>query len=274
MTDYYDPYDPYAGYVGDTEGSGQSEDDFIRMLIESGGLGTQMPGKTPTNRLSYFNSFANATGLPLAQLAGISGETPEQAQPFSSDVAAVWGSNPQYAKMFEDVDAGADPISAAKSAGFAPEDIQNAVDVATKYKTDQVQYNRNTDSNMASYSRRDGSKYKNTPLGGSDVFGFANEYDLLGRPSEDDLVKNYANWRVNNGMAPSHKGGVDIAPGVEKVGDRTYHSDPSGLSDTQRFQMERQLKHRLDQARNTNVRSDAGMNAAKRIMFLRAMTGD
>lgn len=273
MSDSY--YDPYASYYGNTDASGQSEDELIAMLYGAGASGASSPGKTAANRLSYLKSFEGLIGVPMTALAGQAGVS-QETLPFMSQQRAIYGNNPMYAGIFDLIDQGADPDSALLSAGVKsaeddPEGYGLVRQAAVDYATEKVRYNQETQKNGASYSMADGSKYKNAPLGGADIYGTASEYDLLGAPTEDQLVQQYVASKAKK--SPSAGRSYSVSPGVSAV-----HPEDAGLvewkpSRMDQFGAQRAAKDRVTKAKGTQVRSDANTNLMRRIIAAKTLLG-
>lgn len=270
-------YDPWQGYDGNTEGSGQSEDDFINMLYNAGASGGQMPGKTAAARLSYLKSVEGLLGVPLTALAGQAGVSQETPLPFQSQQRAIYGYNPMYNDIFDAIDNNADPDSAlltaqVKSEADDPTGYANAYRAAVDYATEKVKYNQSIQQSQGSYTAPDGSKYKNAPLGGTDIYGMADEYDLMGAPDEAAMIDLYAKSKGKQigGYTKnlSANRGYDVAPGVTAV-----HGDYNGKDRVAKGVLDPVARDRLNIAKRTQVRSDANLNTMNRIMAMKALLG-
>ena len=168
----------------------------------------QLPGAKPKDRLSFLNSMSNMLGFNPVALAGV--QNPEQDIPqwteTPNETGMTYGSNPLYASIFQAIDNGADPISAAKAAKDSGQfgtmtdaDFNRNIEIATKYAGEnaaqvsaKTKFEAENADKIGGYTAPDGSKYKQSPMGGNDINGWASEYDLLGTPSEQDLVAQYA----------------------------------------------------------------------------------
>ena len=187
MSDY--GYDPYQD---------MGEGDLINMYA---GMNPALFGSDPAKRLNYYQDLMSSLGFDLIQTAGTT--RPEQFTPQMNQTGVMYGSNPFYASIFQAIEDGSDPISAATAArdqlGFngTDEDFNSqVVSIATQYAGERVK-NQQAEAefnatNGGGWTMPDGSKYKQTPLGGNDIRATANEYDLLGAPSVGGLVNAYA----------------------------------------------------------------------------------
>jgi len=235
MSDY--GYDPYQD---------MGEGDLINMYA---GMNPALFGSDPAKRLNYYQDLMSSLGFDLIQTAGTSAQ-PETFTPAINQTGAMYASNPFYASIFQAIEDGADPITAATSArdqlGFngTDDDFNNqVVTIATNYAADkaknmqaEAEFNA---TNGGGWTMPDGSKYKQTPLGGNDIRATANEYDLLGAPNVDELVNAYAaaeNKRADAKDATKRGYGVSQAAGLHDGSDGTGWSlgsgtSPSGASD-------------------------------------------
>lgn len=315
------------------------EDSIINMFLRQNG--SQLPGEKPSQRLNFLQDMEQTLGLPMVQLLGMQPQGGEAPKP--SLTRQMYGTNPLYAGVFDTIDQGADPISAIAS-------IQGQVDPLewedpvfreqiTNIATDYAKEKATSVADQASYTRADGSKYKNTPVGGTDIYGMASEYDLLGMPDEDKLIAEFVKskqdaralkkpglkpgqgqrarpegegrWssgtalqipRAGQAAVPGPSGQLinhgwggapptsraynqalngqrDAVPESTTVGDRVGGVSPMVPQVDDEY--DKVLKNiagyrvgkRVDQAKNTRVRSDANRNAMLRILGLRAATG-
>lgn len=243
-------YDPYGDYQGDL--GGVSEDDIIRMLISMGMGGGQTPGSTPSNRLSYLKSFTDFTGAPIEALFGMNAPQ-EPAAPFTSTTRQVYGNNPTYAAMFDIIDQGGDPLTAVENIGMKRSEYgdnasyDDAYKAAVSYATEKAEY-----SNKAREAQAKQVDY-----------GFQNEYDLMGRPGEEDLVRQIAASRTlrQPKAADVGMGGAD-----------RFKAPP--LTELQNVQAHRAAQQRIARAKSTNVRSDANQQLVNKILAIKTMLGD
>lgn len=266
----YDPNgDPWGGFSGNTGGSGQSENDFINMLFGAGAGGAQMPGKTAAQRLAYLKSFESLLGVPMTALAGQAGQGSSVAPPpFVSQQRAIYGDNPMYKNVFDAIDNHVDPDTALKMAGVKPvaDDPNSAVvrQAAVDYATEKVRYNQDLQKQQtATFTKPDGSKYKNAPLGGTDIFGTASEFDLMGAPTEQTLVDQYVK-SLGTKRQTGTKTTMNVGPHGPAVGTP---------SKAQRSLATRVANHRITQAKGTQVRSDANANLMRRILAAKTLLG-
>lgn len=309
------------------------------MLALYSGIQGQLPGGKPKDRLSFLSSMSNMLGFNPVALAGVENPDPKAADPFvdpGNPTAEMYGSNPLYASMFAAIDQGADPVSAVKAAKdsgqfgsmWTEADQQQNLQIATDYAKDAVAakhayqaWDTKTSAETDSYTAPDGSKYKQSPMGGNDINGFASEYDLLGRPDVDQLVAEYAaankvqpklsksdqaaaikaqsgasaipggpTYNLGNNMGWHYTDPADQAAGVSKsaaasrsvnpnAGTGTFYEHGVGTSGVDRSVLDAQatkaakgaVGRRVEQSKNTMVRSDANRNAMARVAALLTM---
>lgn len=189
MSDMGLGYDPYQD---------MSDGDLMSMYAQ---MNPQLFGDDPAKRLNYMQDLFSTIGTDLVQTAGVTNPAAEQYQAPMNQTGAIYGSDPLYASIFQAIEDGADPISAAKAAKDAglfkgTQDDFNAqvLPVATQYAGERVKYQQDEMSwqaeNGGGWTMPDGSKSKQTPLGGNDVRATASEYDLTGM-NADDLFAQY-----------------------------------------------------------------------------------
>ncbi len=180
------------------------------MLALYSGIQGQLPGGKPKDRLSFLSSMSNMLGFNPVALAGVENPDPKAADPFvdpGNVTSETYAGNPLYDTIFQMIDQGADPVTAVKKAKdsgqfgsiWTAEDEKQNLQIAVDYKKEEVgrtqaqqAWDTKTSAKTAAYTAPDGSKYKQSPMGGNDINGFASEYDLLGAPSEQDLISEYA----------------------------------------------------------------------------------
>lgn len=260
------------------------------------------------NRAGLIKDIESMTGVPFIQLAGINPQA-EEAPP--SRVAAVYGSNPELAKAFQAIDAGTDPLTVRAAYeqsiadGLTPQSGQPGfVDADTFTKVVQ-EYAMEKAENPAgagqTYTLADGSKAKNAPLGGTDIYGNAMEYDLWGAPSLDEMRQVVANDRTafRNKQAGYRKAGTPAAPGRRAPGRITPEEmlDPNLLAgmrplsvaevnagersdepkrvESKAYNRGRDavLKRAQRTAQSNPVRSDANVASMQRLLALRTLLG-
>lgn len=181
--------------------SGLSEEELIQLLSGLGGAtGGGLPGKTPANRLNYYQDLISTLGFDPVQQAGLGPDAgaPVQPdyQPSVNKQRYIYESDPLYKQIFDLVDKGASPTSAVSAAGIKDAtQAKTAEKIATDYAASVVdelnakqKYDQGVTKKAQAYTAPDGSKYKNAPLGGNDIYGTASEYDLLGQPGIQDLL--------------------------------------------------------------------------------------
>lgn len=188
-------YSPYADL---------SEDELIQML--AGYQGSTLPGKTPAAQLNYYQDLVSTLGFDPVQQTGLGwGEEEQASRPKTSLQRTAYGANPIYKEVFDRIDSGMDPTTAYEETKAAHDkeldwdangkDIASAAKDYAFERAKNIQTEEETAAAGQSYTRPDGSKYKNAPLGGNGIFETASEYDLLGAPTVDDLVSQYAQSR-------------------------------------------------------------------------------
>lgn len=308
------------------------------MLALYSGIQGQLPGGKPKDRLSFLSSMSNMLGFNPVALAGVENPDPKMADPFvdpGNATADVYGSNPLYASVFDAIDAGADPVSAVKAAKdsgqfgamWTDADQQQNLQIATDYAKEKVKGNQayqeweaKTGAKAQGYTAPDGSKYKQSPMGGNDINGFASEYELLGAPSEADLVSQYAaankvqpklskdekasaikaqsgasgmrggpSYNLGDNMGWHYTNPADQKAAESKsraaqapragAGTGLFYDDGVGTSGVDRSVLDAQaskaakgsVARRVDQSKNTMVRSDANRNAMARVAALLTM---
>lgn len=189
-----------------------NEDELLQLLMQY--QGGALPGKTPAAQLNYYQDLTSTLGVDAVQQAGM-GDSPDKTfTPSESTTRATWGSNPIFAEVFDRIDSGQDPLTAFNETKIAHEKDKNgpkwsdALDptklsddaltikkAASDYAGEQAKNTTGAKEFAAkqgsSYTAQDGSKYKNAPLGGNGIYDTASEYDLLGQPSQQDILQQY-----------------------------------------------------------------------------------
>lgn len=189
---YYDPYQDMG------------EGDMMAMYAQ---MNPQLFGNDPAKRLNYYQDLMSTLGTDLVQTAGVSNPAAEQYQAPMNQTGAIYGSDQLYASIFQAIENDVDPISAAKAAkdqglfkGTQEDFNAQVVSIATQYAAERVKNQQDQMSweakNGGGWSMPDGSKYKQTPLGGNDVRATASEFDLLGAPDSQALFDQYASARM------------------------------------------------------------------------------
>lgn len=308
--------DPYSPYQSD-------DDELMNMFLQYGLQGDQnsMPGDTMAQKLNFYQDIVSTLGVDPIQQAGLGAEAqPVWVEP-TSKARQVYGSNEAYSTMFDLIDQGYDPDTAlaqvnerAKAGEFETitnwDDSEDAMlklsDRANQYAFEKAGADQDRQAfeakNAPSYTQADGSKYKNAPLGGNDIYATASEYDLLGAPDVDSVLQQYAQERGSenfygksqpgNKPVPKSKGDGRGATAPKMAGDWGY-TDPAAnkSSDAKRKAItppERklisgdkitdnnarlQVQKRINATKNNQVRSDANKNAMMRLMAFRTMIG-
>lgn len=291
-------YDPYQD---------MNDGDLIAMYA---GMNPQLWGDDPAKRLNYYQDLMSSLGFDLTQLSGTDAQVETYQAPINQ-TGAMYASNPFYASIFQAIEDGADPISAAKAArdqlGFqgTDEDFNTqVVSIATQYASDKAKNQQAELDYQAKagggWTMPDGSKYKQSPLGGNDINATASEYDLLGRPGPEDLIAQYAaaqNKAFNVQDATKRGFGVSQANGNANlpagagwqltggggIADRVIAQANNRQAPTRStgadakvaggdFFMNKVLRDsvnkRVNESQNTRIRSDANINAMRRITAL------
>lgn len=222
-----DQWDPYAGFEGDD--GGLSNDDYLSMLVGQGMNGGYVPGKSGSQRLAYLKSFTDFMDVPFEAMFG---QNPVAQEPEPSATRGIYGGDPAYSAIFDQIDQGQAPGLALKNVGVAADD-EKAYDAAVAYATERT--NRKPVTDWSSKS----------------------EYELMGAPTQDELVKRIANNRRPVGVGGI--GGMRAMPKVSRMEDLVFQAA---------------AKKRIGKAQNTMVRSDAQQDLVRRILATRAATGD
>lgn len=294
MSDMGLGYDPFTD---------MGEDDLIAMYA---GMNPQLYGENPAKRLNYYQDLAQTLGFDLVQLAGVDNpaqQVPQWQEPINQ-TAQMYGSDPFFASIFQAIENGADPISATRAArdqlgmpeGMTQDDFnQTILPIATQYagervKTQQARmdWERENADKIGGWTAPDGSKYKQSPMGGNDIRATASEFDLIGAPSVEDLISQYAKDRnpanrIRPGAGVSASGGDFQARGAgwslpaQAAGATQPRSatKPKGNFSSnplvEKYAMQEakgDAQRYIDKTKNTRVRSDANINAMRRITAL------
>lgn len=225
----------------------QTDSDLIAMYA---GMDPALFGSDPAKRLNYYQDLMSSLGFDIAQLSGVTNPDPVQQTytPPINQTGAMYSSNPFYASIFQAIEDGADPISAAKAArdqlGFTgtDDDFNNqVVTIATNYAADkaknqqaqmdwQVQQQEAQAKAGGGWTMPDGSKYKQSPLGGNDINATASEYELLGAPSVDALLAEYGTKFAAPDRAAATDAALKRGYGVSSTAGLHDGSDGTGWS--------------------------------------------
>ena len=295
-----DPYmDPYQD---------MGEGDMLAMYAQ---MNPQLFGNDPAKRLNYYQDLMSTLGTDLVQTAGVTNPAAEQYMEPMNQTGSIYGSDQRFASIFQAIEEGADPISAVRAAreqlglpeGMTLEEYnQTILPVATQYASEKVQNQQARSQweaeNGGGWSMPDGSKYKQTPLGGNDVRATASEYELMGSPDPQALFDQYLQQNgtrpkmtpgagISASAGPANSNGFGWSAGATPTAPRTDadKKKPTAVADpnTQprnaaprlaggNFFLEKAAKDsinkRVDQSKNTQVRSDANRNLMRRITAL------
>lgn len=272
-------------------------------------------GDNPAKRLNYGQdllSSLKAMGVDLTTLfaPGAASEVPQYVEPMNQ-TGAIYGSDPTFASVFQAIEEGADPISAAKAARDqgvfkgTTEDFTMLVDTATKYAGERIQNEQARiqweAENGGGWTLPDGTRAKTNPMGGNSANATASEYDLLGAPDTEALFNQYASARMAKpkmtpgaGMSasagPAASGGFGWSAGAAPAAPRTdadkkrkpevgpniqpRNVGAPALAGGDFFANKAakdSINKRVNQAKNTRIRSDAGVKAERSIMALAAL---
>jgi hypothetical protein len=271
------------------EFSGLTEEELIALLGSLGGVTNGgIPGKSAANKLNYYQDLISTLGFDPVQQAGIDvadQPPPEEYVPGVNKQRYIYESDPTYKQIFDLIDQGASPATAVSEADLKDDQAKEAQKVATDYAgsvVDEMNSRQKFETSQAakqkkaSYTAADGSKYKNAPLGGNDVFGTASEYDLLGQPSIDELAQQLGQTRLAQtpGLRTHNTRGGPVAVGAGTKATDTMVSKAYGNeSGVTRAATRNAAADRITKAKNTQVRSDANTNAMRRILALRTVLG-
>lgn len=212
-------FDEYGGDNG-----GVSQGDFIMDLLQSGITGGRTPGKTPANQLSYLKSFMDMLGVPIEAMYGAN----PRGNEFHSNQRDIFGT--LYGDVYNAIDGGADPVSALQTAGLDATPEGEAYKSAVQYATDKAEY-----------------KEKNVD------WGSKTEYEVMGQPTEKDLVNQIAMNRLKR-----NSWGIPI---------------PSVMSGREKNAAVMAARKRITQAKGTQVRSDAQQNLIRNLLAYQTMLG-
>ena len=272
-----------------------TDGDLMMMYAQ---MNPQLYGDNPAKRLNFLQDLESSLGFSLAQTAGTTDPAAQQYQAPINQTGAIYGTDPFYASIFQAIEEGKDPITAAKLArdqlGYqgTPEEFnQQVVSVATQYAGERVKNQQEQASweaeNGGGWTMPDGSKAKQTPLGGNDIRATASEYDLLGAPDVDQLMAQYAQSKTPS-VTPGKFQSASAGPEKDGFGWRAA-PQAAGTAQTRQGQIQPNankptqlaggdyfankvakdsISKRVDQSKNTQIRSDANRNAMRRIMAL------
>ncbi len=292
-------YDQYGQWVEDDPFQAPDDQQYLMDLYAQQAF--QVPGKTPANQLSLMKSQFDLMGVNPVSLAG-QGDPTQQQERFQEQLnpeREIYGGSPLYASIFQAVDNGADPITATKAAidqlgKYASSDERMAAEaqalgIAQKYamnniesENQRMQFDNENQNAAASFTKADGSKYKNAPLGGADIYGTASEYDLLGRPDQNQLMEQYAQqlnpkraaqkpMTVAPGQAspnaPKGRGSATARTSAPRTSTNLF-DDNDVVDRYTRMAASKGINSRVQQSQQTRVRSDANNNLMRRAAML------
>ncbi len=264
-------YDPYYDFEEDV----QPTDEWMYQLYGSPQFDSgvnPLPGKTLAQDRSYMNDLMKQTGLSIPMLAGTMNEGAGDDGGVSA-LKQLYGSNPQYARIFEALESGNDPDTAVKGVidefgidEFDDTTIDRLYDVADKYG--QGRMGSGADRSRQ-FTMANGKKFEGDP----DINGFATEHQLMGAPSDGkytgELMKRYAQSQ-----------GRDLGRGKRGSALPTAWRKPTGrpnaaggVSKEVQDAIAAVAKWRMQESRQTNVRSDANKDMMRNILTYRSVYG-
>jgi hypothetical protein len=234
-------------------------------------------GSTLAKKVNQWQDIEQLLGIPLTQLAG-GNMSPDVTAVKPSYNRQVYGNDPMYAHAFDLLDSGAPPTAAlnelvknAKQYGVDPNaaDFKDWKDQTFKVLTDYGFENAKNAYEAQSagaggvpgadtYTLSNGKKFHGSP----DVFGFKSEFDLMGAPTADSVVEQYAASKGKSVQGANRSTGpmapVTTAPKLSKV---------------EGIWAKKLAEGRLAGSKSNMVRSDANADLTRRILFMRNMLG-
>lgn len=262
-----------------------------------------LPGSTPAQRMNYFQDIMSTMktfGVDPRTLLGPS--APEPMDPFVEQPNAteqMYGGDPLYATIFKAiVEQGMSPIQAAKLArdqvGWTPSDPmasaeefnRDVVQVATQFARDEQARNQA----RVEYDARAAAN-----TGKPSALATASEYDLLGAPDVDTLMAEYVRSKAPLQVAysSSSKPRVGRSSGASVLDfQQPAPSDkkgrgapPAGMGQPHTVRpttlaggdyyankvAKDSIRNRVNQAKNTRVRSDANNQAMNTLLAMAGM---
>jgi len=287
-------------------------EDLLMQLAQAGmggdnwqylGMDDSSPYGKVRNRAALLKDIEGLTGVPFTQLSGVGPDPAETPAP--SRVAAMYGTNPNLSKAFEAIDSGTDPLTIRAAYetsikdGKAPKegepgyvDPESFTKIVSDYATEKFDAAQTASKTDESFTLADGSKAKNIPLGGRDVYGRAAEYDLWGAPTADEMrqiVEQQRNDLLRPGAQRVLAGQRSAGPATANslVNSRRNRSNPTSaqgamgswdsMPENQRQYYnktrDRAIGQKITEAQGNMVRSDANNAAMQRLMALRTMLG-
>jgi hypothetical protein len=181
-------------------------------------------GDNPAKRMNMLQDYFQTLGFNPIELAGTTPQAAPVPPTYQNSIGRIYGTDPVFGDIFNAIESNVDPISAvreaAKREGWTQDETNQNLQIATQYASERIQntdkmaeWERENAGAMGGWTMPDGSKAKTAPLGGNDINATASEYELLGAPTEEELIAQYAgnrnpNRRVVGGQGVSASGGV------------------------------------------------------------------
>lgn len=257
------PYDQFGQWYDEDPFQVPDDQEYLEQLYAQQPF--QVPGKTPGNQQTYLKNKFDLMGFNPISLAGNQQQGMERQEAFTEQLnpeREIYGGSPLYASIFQAIDGGADPITATKAAidqlGKYTDTEQRmaaeaqALGIAQNYAMNNIeaenarmQFDTDNYNAATSFTKADGSKYKNAPLGGVDITGTASEFDLLGRPDQTTLVNDYVQQNMRSATGRNAPGGKPKPAGMLAATSDVYESQgDSGHGDaTVRTQVGRDAQY-------------------------------
>lgn len=246
--------------------------------------GTGLPGDTAAQRLNLLQDLESSLGIPLIQLVAGGGAAAQQQVPYTR---VVYGNSPLFRDAFAEIDAGVDPVSATnaivqaikdKKVEYAGADVNDPEWIAKTQKVleDYAFERAKTGSQTPTYTLPSGKKVNVT----GDVLGSISEYELMGAPSLDDLMKRAAASRLKYEPKKAALTAAETAKnafrGVAGLPTQSWLDKapaPSFTSQTLENRLRERLGSRIDRAKSNMVASDQQQQAAAAMLLLRNLAG-
>lgn len=197
-------------------------------------------GGAPINEanksLDFYQNMTQTLGFDPVQLAGVAPQP--QAPPQFSYLGQMYANDEFMSEYFGHISQGMSPelawnevtTKAAESGMDVNEELKkrglwdtyndqpmtgDVIGLGREFASQTYAADAgNAEARTADYVRSDGSRYKNTPLGGNDIRGWANEWDLMGRPQVTDMMDQFrALYAPNKALQSRPTSGVpeDVA---------------------------------------------------------------
>lgn len=242
---------------------------------------------------------------------GAASEVPQYVEPMNQTGAIYGNDQvfaSVFQAIEQDVDP-ISAAKAARDQGLfkgTPDDFNRLVEIATQYAGERVQNTQARSQweaeNGGGWTLPDGTRAKTNPMGGNSANATASEYDLLGAPDAEALFNEYASARM---AKPKMTPGAGISASAGPAASDGYGWTAGAAPTAQRTDADKKkpaaavapniqprnvgapmlaggdffankaakdsIGRRVDQAKNTRIRSDAGAKAERTIMALAAL---